>query len=546
MPKEEFDESLYKRPGRDAGENRDEPSPGAPAPENREGAADSGKPKKRKSAWDDGDSPAAREKGARDSGSKRRYMPDDDEMPEYVKREQAKSSGEEETEEDARPGDEAGAGADEKPAADKQQRKKSGSEEARKNDRKGRRIFFGNKYFGREKESGIRRVLVWVLCALLFALVAMMTLSNFLDSSFLDAPENVLGRTITPVQRFFSDITESVSSYVRMLKIRGEIEYQYEQLLRQLDELASKAAMADEYKEQLNQLYDLMDEMQRNTDLDPVSASVIGHDTGNYFSVLTIDVGTRQGVRDNMAVVFSGGLVGYTYDTAETVSKVLCIIDGDATVAAKVESTQDQGSVKGTLSIDGTAMCRMYYLPDNSLPRPGDLITTSGVGVEFPKGIPIGYVRESTRGMDENKSYIVVEPIVDFQHLEYVVVYRYRPPYAESVQQRSSAAQATFVPTATGRPQPTFHIGDDSQFNGETPDPGMTETPAPTVSPTPTPGPTESPTPDPNATPRPENKSYQAPENLGGTPTPSPSPSPSPSPTPMPLFDPAKMTVEDD
>ena len=63
MPKEEFDESLYKRPGRDAGENRDEPSPGAPAPENREGAADSGKPKKRKSAWDDGDSPAAREKG---------------------------------------------------------------------------------------------------------------------------------------------------------------------------------------------------------------------------------------------------------------------------------------------------------------------------------------------------------------------------------------------------------------------------------------------------------------------------------------------------
>ena len=173
------------------------------------------------------------------------------------------------------------------------------------------------------------------------------------------------------MQRAFSSFTDSVASYVRMLKIRGELEYEYEQLLIKLDDLASEAQMAKEYKFQLDLLQDQIDEMNRNRNMDPVSASVIGHDTGNYFSVLTIDVGSRQGVTENMAVVFSGGLVGYTYDVEENTCNVLCIIDSNATVAAMIQSTRDQGSVKGTMAVDGTANCRMYYLPDDSLPRPG-------------------------------------------------------------------------------------------------------------------------------------------------------------------------------
>ena len=70
-------------------------------------------------------------------------------------------------------------------------------------------------------------------------------------------------------------------------------------------------------------------------------------------------------------------------------------------------------------------------LPEDNLPRPGDLVVTSGVGLSFPKGIPIGIVRESTRGMDANKQYIILEPRVDFQHLEYVIVLRYKPQAAE-------------------------------------------------------------------------------------------------------------------
>ena len=51
----------------------------------------------------------------------------------------------------------------------------------------------------------------------------------------------------------------------------------------------------------------------------------------------------------------------------------------------------------------------MYYLSADSVPRPGDRVITSGVGVSFPKGLLIGYVRESTRAIEDSKHYIVVE-----------------------------------------------------------------------------------------------------------------------------------------
>lgn len=88
---------------------------------------------------------------------------------------------------------------------------------------------------------------------------------------------------------------------------------------------------------------------------------------------------------------------------------MITIIDDQASLAALIESSRDQGAVKGTLGSTGEPLCRMYYLSADSVPRPGDRVITSGVGVSFPKGLLIGYVRESTRAIEDSKHYIVVE-----------------------------------------------------------------------------------------------------------------------------------------
>ena len=429
---------------------------------------------------------------------------------------------------------------EEAPAKGKKGGKKNGKKKSRKKK---------NASQAEEKRGFVKLMVIVLVCGALFLMAAAMIMSNFIPGlAILTVPRRVITGLLAPVQSAFADVTDSVASYLRTLKIRGNLEYEYEQLLIKLDDMANEIAINEELRRENQSLRDQLEEQKNNTQMNGLFAQVIGTVGNNYFSTLTLNVGTADGVADYMAVVNNGGLVGVTYNTRENSCSVRCIIDSDCTVAGLVQSTRDQGSVKGTLGTNGEPMCRMYYLPDNSLPRPGDVVVTSGVGLEFPKGIPIGYIRESTRGMEDNKSYVVLEPVVDFQHLEYVTVYRYRPLYAENAQTRTSTSQnITLEPLATARPIPTFEMEGLSDFMytaTNAPADTAGETAAPTTEPEATPSPT--PSPDLGTTPVPENLEYHAIDRSGATATPSPRPTFTPTPSPSPTADAGAMTVEDD
>lgn len=397
-----------------------------------------------------------------------------------------------------------------------------------------------------ETHHRVRTAAFVLIVVFLLGVIACMVAAQLLpEYEILSLPRKAVARVMQPVQQAFSSGTGWFFNYVQRLKIRSNIEYEYEQLYEKYDELLSQVMMLNELQEQLDEYSELSAEMQTHSQFDGVPAKVISTDSTNYFSTLQINVGTNQGIQDYMAVVKAGGLVGYTYDVTETTAKVQTIINSDTSIPALIESTRYQGTVKGTMGINGQPTCRMYYLSDNHLPRQGDTVVTSGVGVEFPKGIPIGVVRESTRGMEEGKSFVVIEPIVDFERVEYVIVYRYVPTYAEQAEQRDDNALVyTGLPTA--RPVPTFMVNVEGSFNVDvTPAPEeideieATEAPAngdqPALSDTPTP------TLSPEGSPAVPNLSYG---DIPGTPTPTPTATPEPTDTPVPTFSLNSLTQE--
>jgi rod shape-determining protein MreC len=390
----------------------------------------------------------------------------------------------------------------------------------------------------KKQHRALQNIFTGIAISILLLVIGSMIASQFFNIPILDFPRRIIARVVTPIQEAFASGTDGIVGYLRRLKLRSNLEYEYDQLLGKVDDLTDKAMLVDELRNRLQKYEDLDDELVRNTDLQGIRAIVIGRDTTNYFSSFTIDVGSNQGIEESMAVVVPGALVGYTYNVTNTKSQVKAIIDSDASIAALIESTRDQGSISGTLGIDGTPMCRMYYLPDEHLPRPGDLVVTSGVGMEFPKGIPIGTVRESTRGMEDNKQFVIVEPIADFEHIEYVIVYRYRPSYAEQADTRSSQTTYEFQPLATARPVPTFGVSGSDLFATNT-----AATPAPSAAVSSTPTPAATPSPDPHATPVPSNFAYS---QSHATPSPVPTPAPSITPKPTPTYSIDQVTVEDD
>ena len=331
----------------------------------------------------------------------------------------------------------------------------------------------------------LRNVLIVLSIMALMALAGAHLLRLITGNEMLAVPENGVAAVVTPLQSGFASVVNWISDYFYTLKLRSRLELEYNNLRQENEQLTYQAMLAEELQHKLSVYENLFDEVSDNEQLNPLVATVIGRESGNYFSVFTINKGTRDGIRDYMAVTMSGALVGYTYNTKTNSASVRTIIDSEASIAGLISTSRDQGTVRGTLGIDGQPMCRMYYLPEENLPRPGDQVVTSGVGMSFPKGIPIGTVRESTRGMESNKQYIVVEPSADFQHVEYVIVLRYQPQ-AQAVEDRSSGDALTLVPLETILPVPTVLIGSDTYQLAPSPTPS----PEPTLAPDETPAPT--------------------------------------------------------
>ena len=417
---------------------------------------------------------------------------------------------------------------------------------------------------GRKAHPVLRGIVLGLVTFVLLALIAAYVFHRIVPTApYLDKPENAISSIVTPIQTFFSGITETVAGYFRTLKLRANIEAEYEALRAENEQLVYKAMLAEELQNTLSQYKDFSDEIAANAAMQPIICRVVGKSDSNYSSTLTINKGTADGVEDYMAVTISGALVGYTESTKAHQSVVRTIIDSDASIAALIQSSRDQGTVRGTLGIDQTPMCRMYYLPDDNLPRPGDQVVTSGVGMSFPKGIPIGIIRESTRGMEANKQYIVLEPLVDFKHLEYVIVLRYKPEPIAVEGRENGRSSLEIIPVESARPSPIVPEIADSLFDEvtATPIPSNTATGAADETPSRTPSPEEISTPEeaPSATPSeppaltpvpvstPDSTSleYQV-VNLSGEPTPSPTPTTAPTPTPYLTPDPDAMTFEED
>jgi len=252
-------------------------------------------------------------------------------------------------------------------------------------------------------------------------IVAMMVTSMPRDT--MTKVEGFFGRIFTPVEK----LTYNVSSYFSNLFASWEenryVKDEYRRLKDLTVELQGQLVDKDELSQENERLKALLDFKEENPDLTVYGARVTGKSPGNWFNTLTIDRGSEDGVAVDMAVVTDKGLVGRVIEVGGRWAKVLSIIDSQSAVSAIVQRSRDNGTLQGDTTLyDGEGLCRMVYLPQDATVREGDIVITSGLGDIFPKGLPIGTVVSV-----ENEPFAVyktalIQPGVDFEHLEEVLV----------------------------------------------------------------------------------------------------------------------------
>ena len=200
--------------------------------------------------------------------------------------------------------------------------------------------------------------------------------------------------------------------YVGLQEVRAE-----NQRLK-LDMAALQIRLQEEraLAEQSRTLQNLLD-LKSRTALPTVAAAVIAGGASPDFRTMTIDIGTRAGLRTDMAVVAPAGVVGRIIMPGARAAKVQLLIDRNAAAGVLDERSRAQGVAVGT----GTDRLRMDYVPSSADVKVGDTIVTSGIDGIYPKGFVVGQIESMQRGAGDYSS-IVIRPAVDFSTLETVLV----------------------------------------------------------------------------------------------------------------------------
>lgn len=181
-------------------------------------------------------------------------------------------------------------------------------------------------------------------------------------------------------------------------------------------ELRAVLPQAEEVRlenERLRLLLDFKEEQEIAT----LPARVIAEDASSWFRTVTIDKGREHGVSEGMPVVVAEGVVGRVVRSSPRFARVLLITDASSAVASLLQGNRARGVCRG----QGEQLVFDFVLRQEEVGI-GDRVVTSGMGGVFPKGLVIGLVNSVERHEFGLFQAIKVTPVVDFSHLEEVLV----------------------------------------------------------------------------------------------------------------------------
>ncbi|TPG39413.1 rod shape-determining protein MreC [Flavobacterium pectinovorum] len=164
----------------------------------------------------------------------------------------------------------------------------------------------------------------------------------------------------------------------------------------------------------------LMDSLKGVKPADIIVSKVIHNSYSRYENFITLSSGANDGVKPDMGVINSLGIIGIVDDTSPRYSTVVSILNMKSQINAKLKKTNHFGS----LTWDGksTGYVQLRDVPRLASVRKGDTIVTGGQSVIFPEGINIGTV-ETVYTETKTSFYVIkVKLFNDMTNLGHVYI----------------------------------------------------------------------------------------------------------------------------
>ena len=239
--------------------------------------------------------------------------------------------------------------------------------------------------------------------------------SNFISSG--------VGSVISPLQKIIYKVNDKLNGSLDFLINFSNVKQENQELREKNAELENKLVEYNRMKDENIQLRSMFDYSQANQNYNYLGCNIVGYSGGNISNGYIIDKGTNDGLKKDMIIITSVGLVGKITKADTNFSIVQTIMNENIAVAAMVESTrQTTGILQGGVDSKNEKLVTLSNIPMDSEIKEGDVILTSGLGGMYPKEIRIGEVISIDLDSVGLMKKALVRPYVDFDKLDGVFV----------------------------------------------------------------------------------------------------------------------------
>jgi rod shape-determining protein MreC len=244
----------------------------------------------------------------------------------------------------------------------------------------------------------------------------------------LHGAENVVSTIFSPISsvtdRALKPVRDLVNWFHETFDARGDKARLEDQVATLRNQLARRQTQQQESKE-LSALNELTSGGIVPDGTTPVTARVVGRSPTVWYSTVTIDKGSGDGVRVDDPVVAAQGLAGKITQTTPNTAQVTLITDADSAVTARVQPSGATGVVEP--NVGNPNDLQLDFLERGSHIAQGQMVVTAGfstgtLGSIFPPGIPIGHITRAT--VEEQQAYqrVHLAPFADLRDMDFVKV----------------------------------------------------------------------------------------------------------------------------
>ncbi|MCK6648911.1 MAG: rod shape-determining protein MreC [Bacteroidia bacterium] len=149
-------------------------------------------------------------------------------------------------------------------------------------------------------------------------------------------------------------------------------------------------------------------------------AKVVNNSTSRRNNYLTLDKGSNQGVKKNMAIISSTGVVGQVQEVSDNFCTVMSLLHSKTTVSAKIKKDGSYGPL--VWNGESYDYATLNDIPTHVKLIKGDTIVTSPYSLTFPENVLIGTVESFERESGKYFYTVKVKLSTDFKKLTHVYV----------------------------------------------------------------------------------------------------------------------------